>query len=316
MQQEVFDGEKLSRIIEKLPKGKPRIDAYEEAIRLADQTQDAYWRLGFRFHYASEVYFQDDPPKCIGVAAEFGSIFEAAPLEIRKDKAWIDAYLMITQLGVDVMKNLPQIPMPQYEAALEQYNQLTKRYGIGRRTYFWQMYERWEYADPERALEYIELAMQTPPDDHFGNCNACEHSWAAEQYIRLGRLEEARRYVQPLETYRFSPCENSFQNIWAAYLESALDRGDLEAAVPLAQKLYKKGNRNRTDLRFLGPVLRCWGMTNVDRGLSLFAKRLEWSIGMWDQKKVYDFDKGACVLFRRLAGVRQTVKLELPQALP
>lgn len=316
MQQEVFDGEKLSRIIEKLPKGKPRIDAYEEAIRLADQTQDAYWRLGFRFHYASEVYFQDDPPKCIGVAAEFGSIFEAAPLEIRKDKAWIDAYLMITQLGVDVMKNLPQIPMPQYEAALEQYNQLTKRYGIGRRTYFWQMYERWEYADPERALEYIELAMQTPPDEDYGNCKACEYSWAAKQYIRLGRLKEAQRYVQPLETYHISPCENSFQTIWAASLEYALDRGDLEAAVPLAQKLYKKGNRNRTDLRFLGPVLRCWGMTNVDRGLSLFAKRLEWSIGMWDQKKVYDFDKGACVLFRRLAGVRQTVKLELPQALP
>lgn len=99
-------------------------------------------------------------------------------------------------------------------------------------------------------------------------------------------------------------------------MEYALDRGDLATAVPLAQKLYKKGNRNRTDLRFLGPVLRCWGMTNADRGLSLFARRLEWSIGMWDQKKVYDFDKGACVLFRRLAGVRQTVKLELPQAFP
>lgn len=315
-EKEAVDFGQLRRLIDKLPKGKARIDAYAEAIRLADKLQNTDRQLEFRFGYASEMYFQDDPPKCIGVAAEFGSIFEAAPLEIRKDKAWIDAYLMITQLGVDVMKNLPQIPMPQYEAALEQYNQLTKRYGIGRRTYFWQMYERWEYADPERALEYIELAIQTPPDDHFGNCNACEHSWAAELYIRLGRLEEAQRYVQPLETYRFSPCENSFQNIWAAYLESALDRGDLEAAVPLAQKLYKKGNRNRTDLRFLGPVLRCWGMTNVDRGLSLFAKRLEWSIGMWDQKKVYDFDKGACVLFRRLAGVRQTVKLELPQAFP
>ena len=315
-EKEAVDFGQLRRLIDKLPKGKARIDAYAEAIRLADKLQNTDRQLEFRFGYASEMYFQDDPPKCIGVAAEFGSIFEAAPLEIRKDKAWIDAYLMITQLGVDVMKNLPQIPMPQYEAALEQYNQLTKRYGIGRRTYFWQMYERWEYADPERALEYIELAMQTPPDDHFGNCNACEHSWAAEQYIRLGRLEEAQRYVQPLETYRFSPCENSFQNIWAAYLESALDRGDLETAVPLAQKLYKKGNRNRTDLRFLGPVLRCWGMTNFDRGLSLFAKRLEWSIGMWDQKKVYDFDKGACVLFRRLAGARQTVRLALPQSFP
>ena len=316
MQQEVFDGEKLSRLMEKLPKGKPRIDAYEEAIRLADQTQDTYWRLGFRFHYAGEVYFQDDPPKCIGAAAEFGPIFEAAPPEIQRNRDLIDAYLMITQLGVDVMQNLPQISMSQYESVLEQYDQLTRRFGIGRRTYYWQMMGCWEYAEPERALEYMQLAMQTPPDDSFGNCNACEHSWAAEQYIRLGRLEEARRYVHPLETYRFSPCENSFQTIWAASLEYALDRGDLETAVPLAQKLYKKGNRNRTDLRFLGPVLRCWGMTNADRGLSLFARRLEWSIGMWDQKKVYDFDKGACVLFRQLAGARQTVKLELPQAFP
>ena len=285
-EKETVDFGQLCRLIDKLPKGKARIDAYAEAIRLADKLQNTDRQLEFRFGYASEMYFQDDPPKCIGVAAEFGSIFEAAPLEIRKDKAWIDAYLMITQLGVDVMKNLPQIPMSQYEAALEQYNQLTKRYGIGRRTYFWQMHERWEYADPERALEYIELAMQTPPDEDYGNCKACEYSWAAKQYIRLGRLKEAQRYVQPLETYRISPCENSFQTIWAASLEYALDRGDLEAAVPLAQKLYKKGNRNRTDLRFLGPVLRCWGMTNADRGLSLFARRLEWSIGMWDQKKV------------------------------
>ena len=100
MQQEVFDGEKLSRLMEKLPKGKPRIDAYEEAIRLADQTQDTYWRLGFRFHSAGEVYFQDDPPKCIGAAAEFGPIFEAAPPEIQRNRDLIDAYLMITQLGV------------------------------------------------------------------------------------------------------------------------------------------------------------------------------------------------------------------------
>lgn len=315
-EKEAVDFGQLRRLIDKLPKGKARIDAYEEAIRLADKLQNTDRQLEFRFGYASQMYFQDDPPKCIGVAAEFGSIFEAAPLEIRKDKVWIDAYLMITQMGVDVMKDLPQIPMTQYEAALEQYNQLTKRYGIGRRTYFWQMHERWEYADPERALEYIELAMQTPSDEDYGNCKACEYSWAAKQYIRLGRLDEAQRYAQPLETYRVSPCESSSQTVWAAYLEAALDRGDLETAIPFALKLYKKGNRSRADLCFIGPVLRCWGMTNFDRGLSLFARRLEWSIGMWDQKMVYDFDKAACVLFRRLTGVRQTVKLQLPQSFP
>lgn len=196
-----FDGDQLALAIKRLPRGKARIEAYQEAVRLADAAQDAYWQMGFRFEYAAELYFQDDPPKCIPVAAEFGPIFEGAPAETRTNDAMVQAYLMVTQMGVEVMKDLPQIPMTQYDTVLEQYNQLTKRYGIGRRTYFWQMHERWEYVDPERALEYIELAMQTPPDEDCGNCKACEYSWAAKQYIRLGRLDEAQRYVQPLETY-------------------------------------------------------------------------------------------------------------------
>ena len=49
----------------------------------------------------------------------------------------IDAYLMITQLGVDVMQNLPQIPMAQYEALFwSSTTSSPERYGIGRRTYF------------------------------------------------------------------------------------------------------------------------------------------------------------------------------------
>ncbi len=316
MEEITFDGDKLIKIIHKLPRGKQRIEAFEDAIRLADGAKDTYWQLGFRSNYAGEVYLQDDPPKCIRAAAEFGPIFEKAPQEIQRNSALVEAYLMVTQLGVDVMQSLPQIPMTQYEALLEQYNLLTKRFGMGRRTYFWQMHNRWEYADPGRALEYMEMAWKTPQEGDYGNCTACEYSWAVVQYVRMGRLEEARRYAEPLETYRFAPCENSFQRIWAAYLEAALDRGDLEEAVPLAQKLYKKGNRIRTDLRFIGPVLRCWGMTNFDRGLSLFSRRLEWALGMWDQKMVYDFNKGACVLFRRLAGERQWVTLKLPCEFP
>ena len=48
--------------------------------------------------------------------------------------------------------------------------------------------------------------------------------------------------------------------------------------------------------------------------MELFSKRLEWSIGLWDQKKVYDFDKGACILFRQLSKHQQAVHLELPHA--
>ena len=170
-----FDGDQLTLVIERLPRGKARIEAYQEAVRLADAAQDAYWQLGFRFDYAAELYFQDDPPKCIPVAAEFAPIFESAPAEIRTNDAMVQAYLMVTQMGVDVMQDLPQIPMIQYEEALEHYNGLTRRFGMGRRSYLWQMYNRWEYADSNRALEYMERVWQTPEDDSYGDCMACEY---------------------------------------------------------------------------------------------------------------------------------------------
>lgn len=311
-----FDGDQLTLEIKRLSRGKERIEAYQEAIRLADAAQDDYWKLGFRWKYIAEVYLQDDPPKCIPMVAEFDSAYEDAPIEIQRNDAIVQAYLMATQMGVDVMQSLPQIPMSQYEEALEHYHRLTKRFGMGWRTYLWQMYNRWEYADPNRALEYMERVWQTPRDDSYGDCMACEYSRAVVLYVRLGRLEDARRYAKPLETYRIHPCESSFQKMWAAYLEAALNSGDLEAAAPLAEKLYKKGNRNRTDLCFLGPVLRCWGMTNSDRAVSLFSRRLEWALGMWDQKLVYDFLKGAWVCFRTLAQKREQVKMKLPNQFP
>ena len=41
-----------------------------------------------------------------------------------------------------------------------------------------------------------------------------------------------------------------------------------------------------------------------------------WSLGMWDQKLVYDFSKGAWLTFRELGKRMETVKLELPREFP
>ena len=74
-EKETVDFGQLCRLVDKLPKGKARSDAYVEAIRLADKLQSTDRQLELRCGYAGEMYFQDDPPKCIGVAAEFGSLF-------------------------------------------------------------------------------------------------------------------------------------------------------------------------------------------------------------------------------------------------
>lgn len=110
--------------------------------------------------------------------------------------------------------------------------------------------------------------------------------------LLMGNRAAADEYAKPMEQGRMRFCPDTPHLYWPAYLEYALDHGDMKEAEKRANALYRKADRDKSDLSYTGAVLRCWAYTDPERALELFAKRLEWSIGMWDQKKAYDFDKG------------------------
>ena len=128
--------------------------------------------------------------------------------------------------------------------------------------------------------------------------------------------EGAEEYAAPLKAGRVSFCADTPQKMWLAYLEDDYRRGDYAAAAPMAESLYRKGNKDRSNLDYVGAVLQCWAHTDLDRAVALCESRLVWSLGMWDQRLVYLFDKGAWLTFRELAKGMETVKLELPKEFP
>lgn len=219
------------------------------------------------------------------------------------------------QMGIDPIVFLPQIPMKQWETMMAEFYHWVKYYHIGLRTYWWQMARFWRYVDRKKAYEYFQKFWKTGRDG-LSDCRTCERSYAVQMELLMGNRAAADEYAKPMEQGRMRFCPDTPHLYWLAYLEDALDRGDLREAEKRANALYRKGNRDKSDLSYIGAVLRCWAYTDPERALEVFAKRLEWSIGLWDQKKVYDFDKGACVLFQRLSKHQQTVHLELPQAFP
>lgn len=62
----------------------------------------------------------------------------------------------------------------------------------------------------------------------------------------------------------------------------------------------------------MGAVLRYYAYVNTTKGLSIFEKRLEWTINMWNQKAKYYFYMGAYVLFREISKKQTDVRMELP----
>lgn len=308
-----FDGERLDHAIRRLPGGAPRMDALSDAIRRADEAGDHWWRMMFRYEYASEATFRDDSSKAMPAAEQFRAIFEEHPNALGPDGR--EMYLMIMQMGIEPILGLPEISFEQWEEKMEQFLGLVKRFNLGHRTYWWQMCQFMVYVDFDKAYQYFRKFWKTGRDA-LSDCRACERSNAVRLSLLAGDYKAAEEFAAPLKAGRVSFCADTPQKMWMAYLEDYYRRGDYKAAAPVAESLYRKGNQDRSNLDYVGAVLQCWAYTDNDRAVALAAKRLEWSIGMWNRHLVYLFDKGAWLTFRELAKRAEMVRLELPKEFP
>lgn len=305
-----FNGERLRSQIERLPNGAPQMAALHKAIQQADAAKDHFWSLMFRYQYACEATFHDDPPKAMPYAVEFSSIYEENPDALGSNSD--EAYLMITQIAIDPISSLPQIPFSQWENLMEQYMTLIKRYNKGLRTYWSQYCQFYQYVDKEKAFAGFQKFWKTGRDE-LSDCRACERSLAVKMCLMMDDLEAANAYAKPMEQGKLRFCSSTPQRYWLHYLEYALDHGDLKASEIRANALYRKTRGEKTDLSYYGAILRFFGFADLERGTELLEKRLPLTFGMWDRKLVYDFYKGAWCFCHQLAKQREKISLNLPE---
>lgn len=311
--QNEFNGEALNQIIKQLKKGQEMMEALIPAIAQADKVQDAYWQMIFRYEYALEATMRDDPTKAIPMAAEFGKIYEANPDVL--GEYGHEMYLMITQMGLDPIVFLPQISKTQWERMMEHFLSLVKRFHTGLRTYWCQMARFWQYVDVAKAYEYIQIFWKKGRDA-LSDCQGCERSLAVGMSLLAGEYEAASEFGKPLKAGRNFFCNDSIPRYHLAYLEDAMRQGDWNRADILARKILPHAIKDKGDLLYLGVVIQCFAISDLDKAVSLVEKHLVWTIGLLDQKKVFDFYKGAWMTFRALSQRMNTVRLELPNAFP
>lgn len=311
-----FNGDALINIIHMQPRGKARTGMLEDAIAQADQAGDNYWRMYMRFDYISEQYFHGDAVKCIPVVTELENVFKENPAAVERykgDDLGKEAYIMAVILGVDTISRLPQVTLEQWDSLLDGLHSLVKQFGRAERSYYWQVFWRWVYVDPQKAEEYLQKAWNTKPDDCF-DCESCEHSYAARLYLNMGHKEKADTYAEKVEKGILPDvCDDTFPNLWSYYLEYALFNNDIGSAVPYARKLYRKCNNNQGDLCHIGKVMQYFAYKNTKKGVNLFQKRLEWTNGIWDQCAKFYFYTGAWALFRELSKKTEETEMELPK---
>ncbi len=306
-----FDGAGIETQILKIARPY-RLKAIGDAIKQADAAEDLHWRLMFRYMYASEATFHDDPPKAMPAAAEFAQIFEQHPDALGPDGK--EAYVMIMQLAIDPIVSLPQIPLKQWEQMMEQFWQLIKRYHIGHRIYWWQKCQFTIYLDLDQAFAYYQKFWKTGRDV-LSDCRACEHSYGVKMHLLMGDYEGAEKCAKPIKSKHLWFCNDTPHKMLVAYIEDAMDRGDLTTALPYARQLKRIGHRDRGDLSYMGAVLRCFAYDDKATALDLIEEGLPWSVGLWDQKMIYDFYKGVWTVFHQIGKERETLHIHIPNQL-
>ena len=152
-----FDGEAMSIILDMLENGQEKAEAIKEYIKEADEAKEAYYQLIWRYDYAYQAYFYGDPVSAMPVASEFTEIYEADPhaLDSVPENGGAEAYLMITQMGLDNVVALPQVPMKEWEDMMDRFHALVKRFNLGHKVYWWQLARFWQYIDKEKAFQYF-----------------------------------------------------------------------------------------------------------------------------------------------------------------
>ena len=316
MENNVFDGQRLIREIHLLERGKPRIDMLKEAIAQADQAGDNYWRMYMRFDYISEQYFHGDAVKCIPVVTELEDVFKENPGAVERHKGDTlgkEAYIMAVILGIDSISCIPQVSSEEWDKLLDGLYSLVKQFGMAERSYYWQVFWRWLYVDLDKAEEYLNKAWNTKEDYRF-DCEACEYSYAARLYLEMGQKKKADTYAEKIEEDLLDEqCDSASTNLLDFYLKDALYRGDIKTAGRYAKKLHRKHNKDQGDLEYMGQVLQYYAYSNISNGLTLFKRRLIWTIGMWHQRANFHFYTGAWVLFRELSKEQDKTSMELPK---
>ena len=317
MAKDSFDGEVMSMILNMVPKGAEKIEALRGYIKEADEAGEVYYQLIWRFEYAYQEYFYGDPVKTMPIASEFTEIYEANPnaLDHVPDNGGAESYLMITQMGLDNVVALPQIPMEEWQTMMDKFYVLVKRFNIGHRVYWWQLARFWQYIDQDKAYQYFQRFWKTGRDG-LSDCRACERSYAIHMSLLIGDRKAADEYAKPLKAGRDNFCSDAAKLYRYYYLEDALDRGDLREAAIYANQLSVKMEHRAHDLSFFGAAIRCFAYTNMEKAIKKFEVSIDLALGLWDQLKVYNYYKGAYVCFHQLAKDMDTVALKLPEAFP
>jgi hypothetical protein len=297
---------------EQLHHGEARVQAYEEAVRLADAHGDVGLAYELRDGLIDAATFGGFPDKalvafawCRGQQKKDPERFH--PVALLWKQKWV----------VGRLDEFPHISRKQIRDALEDAAQCFAQVNAGERALLKLRYQMARDMGEEAEAEALWARWIAAPRDHLTDCFACELDDELDHHIDTGDHAGAVRKAGPLLEGRVG-CAEVPHLTYGTLLYPLFKLGRMEQARDCHVGGYRLVAQNREFLATVGEHLEFLALTaNLGRGLTLLERHLGWALDHASHRDRFSFHAAALLLLElvRKDG-REQLSLRLPRAFP
>lgn len=295
-----------------LRNGEAKVMALEEAVRLADTHGDVGLAYEVRDGLIDAATFGGFPDKAL-VA------FAWCRAQSKKDPERFDSNSLLWKQKwvVGRLNEFPHISRKQIRDALDDIEQCFRRVDAGQRALLKLRYRAARDMGDEAEAEALWARWVETPRDYLTDCHACELDDELDPLVDRGDHARVVEKARPLLEGRVG-CAEVPHLTYGTVLYPLFKLGRLEAARDCHLGGYRLVAQNREFLSTMGEHMEFLALTdNLDRGLSLLERHLDWALTHASHRDRFTFHAAAslllsCVLERG----REQVSLRLPRACP
>ena len=186
----------LVRSVDIMPHGKPRIDAFQKCIDLADKHKDRDRQIKYRILLIEESCQHDDALQAYLVFPLVLKISDEAFAETG-DRPYLHDTLWKYKWLIEDARLFYQIDQEQFDKLVNDAIERFQNAGYNARAIYMQAAMFYVYSDPAKAENYYRQFLATPRDE-MSDCLACESNAEFAYLLAKGRYLIAMHKAQAI----------------------------------------------------------------------------------------------------------------------
>ncbi|MBR1527672.1 MAG: hypothetical protein IJ642_00045 [Oscillospiraceae bacterium] len=307
----MFEPQQRIHEINQMEHGTARLETISQAIKEADDENQHYWRLYFRYQYMTESTMHGDNFKGLLCFPEYLKIFDEHPEledDMYQDMMWAFKWV------IGNLDDYYQISLDEVNHYFEEFKKRSQKYGFSLRTYYMKQVDFWLHTRPDSA-DVAYANFNHYPRSLNSDCEACELNFKMKVLLSKNDEKQALEVIRPVLEHQKS-CAEIPHVTYARLAKYYFMQKNFEEARYYADLCEKLISGKQEFLRETGWLLEIYSRMDSNRGWKLFKYSLAFFMECLNPAMRMEFARGAWRMMQSISAEMESVRSPLLGVLP